>query len=145
MQLRGDHAQGGAWLARVERLLDDGSLDCVEQGYLLVPTGLQKLAEADPTGAAETFSRACAIGERFGDSDLLAFGRLGRGEALIALGSLAEAVSLLDEAMVAVLAGEVSAIVAGIVCCAVIEACQDMFDLRRAQEWTAALSHWCSA
>ena len=30
MQLRGDHAQGGAWLARVERLLDDGSLDCVE-------------------------------------------------------------------------------------------------------------------
>jgi len=55
------------WLARVERLLDDGSLDCVEQGYLLVPAGLQNLAEADPTSAVETFSRACAIGERFGD------------------------------------------------------------------------------
>ncbi|MBA3279762.1 MAG: hypothetical protein H0U22_13850 [Geodermatophilaceae bacterium] len=56
LQLRGDHAQGGAWLARVERLLDDDSLDCVEQGYLLLPAGLQNLAEADPTSAGRPSS-----------------------------------------------------------------------------------------
>ncbi|HSJ65392.1 MAG TPA: LuxR C-terminal-related transcriptional regulator [Gemmatimonadaceae bacterium] len=141
----GEMARAGGWFARAGRLLEDDSEECVEEGLLLIPAALRKLAGGDAEGARGAFARAAAIGDRFGSADLISIGRLGQGQALIHLGQVASGVSLLDEAMVAATAGELSPIAVGIVYCAVIEECQRIFDLRRAQEWTNALTRWCDS
>lgn len=142
---KGENAQANGWLARARRLLDDGERDCVEQGYLLLPLALQQVAAGDIAAAHATFTRAAGIGERFADRDLTTLARHGQGRTLIGRGELARGVELLDEAMIAVTGGEVFPIIVGTVYCSVISACHEMFDLRRAQEWTEALSRWCDA
>jgi DNA-binding CsgD family transcriptional regulator len=142
---RGDMAVAGGWLGRAARLVEESGRDCVERGYILVPEGLGQLDGGDPAAAFATFDRAGAIAERFHDVDLGALSRLGRGRALIDMAEVPRGVALLDEAMVAVTAGEVSPVIAGVVYCAAVEAFQAIYDLRRAQEWTDALRAWCDA
>jgi len=141
--LRGENARGGGWLARARRLLDENGLDCVAQGYLLVPEGLACLGAGEAAAALDRFERAAAIGARFTDPDLTLIARLGRGQALVLLGEIERGMALLDEVMIEATAGDASAMTVGFVYCAVIEACHDVFDIRRAREWTATLGRWC--
>ncbi len=60
------------------------------------------------------------------------------------MGERDRGIRLIDDAMVGVTAGEVSPSVAGMVYCATIEDCHSVFDMRRAQEWTTALTDWCA-
>lgn len=142
---RGATAPAAGWFARAGRLLDEGKLDCVVRGYLLVPVAIRCIVEGDPAAGHATFSQAAEIARRFSDRDLASVACHGRGRALIRLGRVADGVALLDEAMASVIAGEVTALVAGDVYCSVLEGCQETFDVRRAYEWTASLAQWCAA
>ncbi len=142
---RGAIAPASGWFARAERILDEAHLDSVVRGYLLIPSAIQRIVQGDPAAGDATFTRAAEIARRFGDRDLASLACSGRGRALIRLGNLAEGVALLDEAMVAVIAGDVTPLLAGDIYCIVLEACQETFDLRRAYEWTMSLAEWCAA
>jgi DNA-binding CsgD family transcriptional regulator len=139
---RGEMGGAGGWLGRAQRLLDRDGGDRVEGGYLLLPVIFQHEGSGDLEAAAATAAEAAAVGERFGDPDLFALAAHEQGHILIRLGRLREGLALLDESMVAVTAGELSPIPSGIVYCGVILACQDAHELRRAQEWTVALTRW---
>jgi DNA-binding NarL/FixJ family response regulator len=141
--LRGEGVRGAAWYARANELV--GDRDCAERGYVLLPEGLGELSEGHARAALGIFGELDERGVRFDDPDLRAVGRLGRGQALLAMDRTDEGMALLDEAMVAATADEVSPVLTGIVYCAVIQESQAAFDLRRAREWTTALNHWCDA
>ena len=142
---KGQLARGGGWIHRAQRLLDENGRDCVEQGYLRYVAALRLAFEGDPAGARVGFAEAAGVGDRFHDPELGALARVGQGRCLIYLGEIAEGMALLDDAMVAVTAREISPTAVGDLYCTVIEGCQEVFDVRRAQEWTAALSRWCEA
>ena len=141
---RGTIAPAAGWFARASRLLDEGQLDCVVRGYLLIPVAIKCIVQGDPSAAHAIFGQAADIARRFADRDLASVACHGRGRALIRLGRIAEGVALLDEAMASVIAGEVTSLVAGDVYCSVLEGCQEILDLRRAYEWTASLAQWCA-
>ena len=140
----GEVGRASGWLRRARRLLERQEGERVERGYLLLPAVFEQVAGGEWEAAAATAGEAAVIAERFGDSDLFALAAHEQGECLIRIGHLDEGLGLLDEAMVAVTAGELSPIVAGIVYCGVILACQDAHEVGRAREWTAALSAWCA-
>jgi DNA-binding CsgD family transcriptional regulator len=142
---RGEAARGNGWVARANRILEAHPRECVESGYLLHFSAVRAFFEGDPAKAHALFIEATKIGERFGDRDLMTMARHGQGRALIRMDQAPRGVSLLDEAMVAITAGDVSSSIVGDVYCSVIEGCHEIFDLRRAQEWTTALAQWCAS
>jgi len=140
---RGQRAHATGWFARAQRLLDSDETDCVERGYLLIPVWLEQMASGNYAAGYATAVEAAAMGERFGDPDLLWLAVDEQGRALVMQGRTQEGLRLVDEVMVAAGAGELSPVATGIVYCNTIAFCQRVFELRHAREWTAALTSWC--
>jgi len=142
---RGELARGAGWVHRGRRLLDETALDCVELGHLGYVDSLRLVMQGDVDGAAVGFAAAAVTGERFGNTELLALARVGEGRCLIKRGAVDAGMALLDEAMSFVGGTELSPTAMGDLYCTVIEGCHEAFDIRRATEWTDALSRWCDA
>jgi DNA-binding CsgD family transcriptional regulator len=142
---RGEMAQAGGWLGTAKTVLTACTVEGACHGYARAPEAVMAMFEGDLAGAYDGFCELVAIGDRYGDLDLQTLGRLGQGQCLVFLGKVADGISLLDEAMVSATTGGVSPAVVGLAYCAVIDTCRGVFDIRRAHEWTVALSRWCDA
>ena len=145
LNIRGEVAVGSGWAARAQRLLADQPDDVLERGYLRVHDFFRCLDSGDLPGALAVSEDMIGIARRHADPDLLAQSLVCKGRLLMYSGRVPEGLALLDEAMVAVAAGELSPIFAGNVYCAMIEACQEVLDFARASAWTTALTRWCDS
>jgi DNA-binding CsgD family transcriptional regulator len=143
LAIRGELGPASGWFGRAERLVEREGRECPEQGWLLIPVAFQLEVSGDYDGMSEAAAQAVEIAERFGDPDLAAIALHAQGVARIKQGAIDEGLRLMDEAMVGVTAESVSPVVAGVVYCGVIAGCEEAFEVRRAQEWTDALTRWC--
>jgi DNA-binding NarL/FixJ family response regulator len=133
--LHGNMAAANGWMARAERLLE-GAEESVEHGRL----ALDRAPWTDDPAEREKHAMAAlAIARRFGDRDLEFSAQALLGHAYVTAGRVAEGMSLIDEAMAAVAAGEVARIDSiGEIYCRLLGACERATDLRRAEQWMAA-------
>jgi ATP/maltotriose-dependent transcriptional regulator MalT len=133
----GDEAALNGWLARARRLLEEAG-ECVERGHLEMARIGCEVRDASALQASATVALEAA--RRFGDSDLEIRAQADLGLALISLGDIEPGLAQLDEAMAAVVAGEVrSHFFAGTACCAMLHACDRLGDLERARVWIDAV------
>ncbi|HEY6724960.1 MAG TPA: response regulator transcription factor [Polyangiaceae bacterium] len=142
---RGEMGQAQGWLGRSQRLVDAAPVECAERGYLLFAATQLQIGANDWVGAEESAEAAARLGERFAEPDLVATARHLMGLIRLQREDVRGGLALLDEAMLAATAGELSPVVTGLIYCSVIEGCHEVYALERAQEWTRALADWCAA
>ncbi len=134
---------GQGWLRRAERHLD-GVAESAEHGWLYrLRTVIALESERNPDQAMAHAERAIDIARRTGDTDLEMLSLQDRGRILIALGRLADGMALIDEAMVAATAGELTPRTTGRAYCNMMSTCDRLGDVGRAAEWYEASRRWC--
>ncbi|MEX2423133.1 MAG: adenylate/guanylate cyclase domain-containing protein [Acidimicrobiia bacterium] len=130
-----------AWIARAERLLGDSS-ESEAFGYLL-RWKCVSVSETSPDEALALADRVIAIGTRLGSRSLEALGLQDKGKMLVSLGQIDEGMRLVDEAMVAAVAGELDPETTGRSYCNMLAVCDEVADYQRASEWSDAAQAWC--
>jgi DNA-binding CsgD family transcriptional regulator len=138
-----DWPQANAWIARLGRLVTAPRGDSLAHGRLDYLTGLRAALEGDLGTAATDLERAAAIATQHDDDELGALARLSLGRVRIFLGQITTGVRLLDDGMLVVGSEPISPIAVGDGYCTAIDACHDLFDVRRGQVWTDGLTRWC--
>jgi DNA-binding NarL/FixJ family response regulator len=139
--MRGEPALGSGWLSRARKLLADQPRG---PGHaMLMYVDLSGALEEQQLDVASNGARELQLlGRELGDPTYVALGFLVEGLAEIRRGRLREGFELLDEAMLPVLADTVVPEFAGHIYCTIIAICEDLADLPRARQWTAATERW---
>lgn len=129
-------------LQRAERLLA-GLPTSAPHGYLRWMQARFQLFEGRLDEALVRARDAEDIGRALQNCDIETMGLLCQGIALQAQGQTRRGAELQDESAAAVVSGNVSPLIGGLVYCGLIAGCCNRGDWRRAEQWTESFTHWC--
>ena len=137
--VHGNVAAANGWMARAESLLEHVP-ECAAHGWLMLDRAPWS---SDASEREQLATTAIAIADRFGDRNL-EFGAMALlGDAYVAAGRVTEGMTLLDQVMAAVAAGEVRGVgIVGEIYCRLLSACERATDVRRAEQWLEAATHF---
>lgn len=137
---RGENAVANGWLQRARHLLE-GLPACAERAWLQAREGVLCLADgSDPTRARALAVETIQSARQAANTDMEMLGRAVEGLALVTAGTVSEGMSTLDEVNAAVIAGELTDLVAiGLAGCYMVAACERARDCDRAVQWCRRL------
>ena len=141
LQTIGAPARAAGWLERLGRIAAESD-DPWLRGLLDPPRAAALMYAGDAAAALDLFTGAAERSRQEGTVDQYVLARIGQGRCLQMLGRDVEARAVLDEVMLYVTARRVEPQVIGLAYCSMIELCRGWYDIRRAQEWTEALTGW---
>lgn len=139
--MRGEPMIASGWLSRARKLLA-GDRRSEGHAMLLYVDVSGAIEEGELEVASAGAGELQELGRDLGEPTYGALGVLCEGLITIRRGQLSEGFALLDEAMLPVLAGMVKPEWAGHIYCTIIAVCEDLADLVRARQWTAATERW---
>jgi tetratricopeptide (TPR) repeat protein len=128
------------WVKRAERHLQ-GYDETPTHAWLAVARNYERLLSGDFQTAREWARRAIDLGSRL-DPGAAAMGRVAEARGLILDGEVSQGLSLLNEAGVATVSGELSPLLTGVVYCELVCAFHALGQYDLADQWTEAMERW---
>lgn len=129
------------WLTRAERLLEGHRGDTPVHAWLAVARNYERLLSGDFASAGQWARRAIEAGvDR--DPAAAAIGRIAEARSLILQGDVSRGLTLLNEAAVAAVSGELDPLWTGLVYCEVVCAFHALGQYDLAEEWTKEMERW---
>jgi tetratricopeptide (TPR) repeat protein len=141
--IRGDLAAGSGWLQRGRATLERSPSE-EARGYVTQLDAQYALDGGEIERAVDLAREAEEAARGAADPALLSLALMTEGTARFRTGEVAEAMAVLDEAMLPVQARQVPPEVAGNLYCQMIAICWELADLRRPRQWTVATERWCA-
>lgn len=131
-----------AWIQRASKLLE-GEPEGDEHAWLKMAFALAARGEGDMENAGAFAAEAAEIAARHGDKDLFALALAMRGTSLIFLDDVDRGMTMVEEATVGAVSGELGPLATGWIYCMMITVSAHLADWQRAGQWTEAAKRWC--
>jgi DNA-binding CsgD family transcriptional regulator/tetratricopeptide (TPR) repeat protein len=135
----GNYSVASGWMGRAASLME-GVPESAAHGWLVLD---RAPFSRDPAERQQLATAALTIAQRYGDTDLEFEAVALLGESYVASGRIDEGMALLDQAMAAITSREIADHkVMGEIYCRLLSACEQALDVRRAEEWVAAVDRY---